>query len=389
MLIDSSCTIPLVYLNKEDCLGDTVGKFNYNALALDTTMCNLSSMIKNTVHVISSLDLLINDYQEYYEYVNTNLLHDFKKASTTVNLLSSYWGHYEFSTQMPINAISLSSNDLNIIAITLSSINLQTIDSLVTTTLKPLAESYLNTDYAPSLYSNNAVVNLTFFIYNITPVIKKNPTDADALIKSKFFPVAVYSFNNRRIEAQYTRDNIYLTTGVILRFIVENNRWTYIGYYLNDEINTAEPNYNNQVIQQFPNKNYITAKESKTILGSCDTIELNTWYSTQQYIYANSMYAGTSNKLGKISLTLRTPSNESVTFSYKANGYNANTNTGGTDVYLEFNGDIINAYEQYPVPKTLVQSWINPYSLVKGVNFKFTHDSKGVSFTACASKNLI
>jgi hypothetical protein len=389
MLIDSTCSIPLVYLDENDCIGDTAGKYNYNALALDTTLCNLSGLVVNTIDVVSALRVLVNEYEFYSGTITTQLYNEFKKATTTVNLLSSYWGHFEFSAQMPINGVSLSANDTSIIAVTLSSVNFQNINSLVNTTLKPLAESYLNTDYPPSKYSNNVVVNLTFFVYNLVPVIKSNPNDPDPLIKSKLFPVAAFNYTNRRIEADYKRDNVYLTTGVILRFIIENNKWNYIGFFINDDINTAEPNYNNQVIRQEFVENRITASESKTILGPCNPINANVWYSTENYIYSNALYSGTSSKLGKITITLRTPSNEIKSFSYKANGYNANTNTGGTDVYLEFNGDIINAYEQFPIKKTLVQSWINPFANIRGVNFKYTFDNKGVSFTACGSNSLI
>lgn len=388
MILDSTCVVPLVTIDQEDCVGDTVGKYNYNALALDTTICNLSSYIYES-KAFDNLPYLIETYANFYDIINSSLYNEFKKASTTVNLLSSYWGHYEFSIQMPINAVSLSSNDINILALKLSTVNLQSIENLVQSNLKTLTETHLNIEYPPSSYIDFTIVNVTFFVYNLVPVIKDPKTNIDPLIKTKIYPIASYNYNNRLIEGTYRRDNVYVSTGIVLRFIVENKKWIYIGYYLNDKINTASPNYNNQVIQQLPEEKRITASESKNVLGSCEPIKENTWYSLEKYVYANSLYSGTSTKLGAITITLRTPTGNIEYFSYKASGYNPNTNTGGSDLFIEINGNVINVYEQYPIKKTLVKSWINPFSEVRGVNFKFTKDNKGVSFSACASTNII
>jgi hypothetical protein len=232
------------------------------------------------------------------------------------------------------------------------------------------------------------VVNVSFYLYNLIPVINTN-VPQDPLIKTEYSPVATFNYNNRVINANYHRDNVYVTTGVVLRYFVEDEKWNYMGYYLNDEIKTASANYNAQVIRLLPEVEVNTASKNKTILGPCDPIEKNTWYNLNEIIYANAVYTGTSSKLGTIRISLRTPDNQIETFSYKARGYNPTTNTGGTDVILEINGDVINAYEQYPIPKTLVQSWINPFKQIDGVNFKYNPDTSGITFTACASKSLI
>jgi len=387
MLIDSSCVLPLVPFNQEDCIGDTVGKFNYNSLALETASCNLSSYLYGT-ETFTNLPFLLSSFEGLYDLINSNLYNKFKIASTTVNLLSSYWGHYEFSAQMPINGVSVSQNDLNLVTFKLSTVNLQSVDNLVNTNLKPIAESYLNSEYSATNYLNYSVVNLTFFVYNLIPVIRDIATNIDPLVRSRINPTN-YNYTTRTIDANYYRDNVYISTGIVLRFISENGKWLYIGYVVNNDINTASPNYNNQVILQLPEEKTITASESKNILGECEPIKENTWYSLQKYVYANSLYSGTSNKLGSITITLRTPSNAFESFTYRANGYNANTGTGGTDVFMEINGNVINVFEQYPIKKTLTKSWINPFSEVTGVNFKYTIDKNGVAFSACASTAII
>jgi hypothetical protein len=395
MLLDNSCVIPLLQINKEDCVGDSVGKHNYNLMALDTTICNLSSLLyedksnySSLNSTLTGLELMINAYSQYYDLINENLYNEFKKATTVVNLLSSYWGNYEFSVQVPINSISLSANDLPLFAMSLSSINLENINNVVEKFLKNLTKSYLDINYSPKNYSNFTVVNASFFLYNLIPVINNNNT-TDPLIKIKYLPQNNFSFNQRLVTVTYNRDNVHFTSGVVLRFIVDNGNWKFIGYYLDDSINTAEPNYNNQVIRQLPEEDTITADESKTIYGPCEPINVNTWYVNAQSSYANALYTGTSNNLGSITLMMKTKNNQIEKITHKASGYNPNTKTGGTDVFLELNGNVINAYEQNPIKKTLVKSWINPFFETIGTVFKFTVDGKGISFSACSSSSFI
>jgi hypothetical protein len=390
----SNCVIPPLNIDPQDCVGDSLGKFNYNALALDTTFCNLSSLLyTNDINSQKVSNEMVSIMENYFFNIIPNITeknkNDFLQATTTVNLLSSFWGQYEFSIQMPINSISLSANDVNILSIKLSSINnKQDVESLANNNLKPITEIHLNNTYKPVDYPEYTIVNVSFFLYNLVPIINQS-SSIDPLIKFQYTPVNTFNYNNRLIYATYTRDNVYITTGIVLRFYVKDQKWNYMGYYLNDDNTTAQPNYNTLAIKQNPNVGLTSASETTNILGPCKTIKANTWYSIDEYIYANSLYTGTSTKLGSITLTLRTTDNKVSTFTYKANGYNPITNTGGTDVYMEIDNNIINAYEQNPIPKTLVQSWINPYREKNGVNFKYTAGNNGVSFTLCAATSII
>jgi hypothetical protein len=392
-----NCTIPIVEVDMQDCVGDTVGKINYNSLALDTTVCNLSSLFYtndvNVIDAVNNIFYLLSSYSEFnlFETYNTEYKNNIKIAATTVNLLSSFWGSYQFSVQMPINAISLSANDIAVISPKLSSTdNPVDVYNLVNNRLKILSQSYLNNNYRVEKYPTGTIINVCFFLYNITPAIKDpNSNNLDPLVKVKYTPTASFNQNLRTISAKYNRDTVFISTGVVLRFIANNEKWNYIGYYLNDKTSTAEPNHNNIAIYPENLDTQKLASESTTNLGSCNTIKENKWYSLKEYVYGNALYAGTQEKLGKITLTIRTPDNRTSSFSYKANGYSPTTNTGGTDVYLEVNNNIINAYEEYPITKTLVKSWVNPYVDVEGTNFKFRFDRNGVSYNVCGSKSLI
>jgi hypothetical protein len=77
---------------REDCVGDSSGKHNYNLLSLDTNICNISSQY---FIVPNNINLIFNDFianVEGFTQAN-NLFLDpkrFNLVSASVNLLSSY-----------------------------------------------------------------------------------------------------------------------------------------------------------------------------------------------------------------------------------------------------------------------------------------------------------
>lgn len=384
------CDIPLIYINEKECLGDVVGKINYNYVVTETNYCNLSSLVKKYD------DAGFADFYQNYLFFNNqanemtdNFRNEVLIAATTVSLLSSYWGHYEFSIQIPLNAVSLTPNDRNILAPVLSEpVEKEKVEILVDKSLKNIAEFHLNTNYPIQNYFEGTVVNVSFFLYNQVPVIKDPNTNIDPLVKIQYEDNSNFSYNKRTMTVAYSRSNIYFTTGVILRFILLDRKWVYLGYILNEDISNAQPDYNFQVIQETP-VNELTQKfdnNQNLLLSDCEKIQQNTWYSLREYVFASALYAGTSSRRGTITLTLKTLTNDIKTFQHRANGYNPNTNTGGTDVSIEIYNDIINIYEQYPISKTLVNSFVNPFKDSEGVNYKFNFDNGGVEYTLCASK---
>lgn len=394
-----NCNTPTLLIDPSECIGDSLGKINYNTINLDASISNLSAALidNNFYNVLSAFVKSTNSvngdlttgYVALTNIVTENYVNQFKIAATTVNILSSYWGNYEFSISMPINAISLTQNDVSLLVPVLSSPNFNSINSLVDASLKINAEVELNTNYSPLNYPENTVVNVSFFIYNIFPLVN-NTGEPDPLISARYFPTNTFSFNQREIDVQYNRDSVYLSTGVILRYYASDSKWNYIGFLYDENNATAIPNQTVQAIFQKAqeNKNTISVNNNQQYIQNCETINVNTWYPTEQYVYSNGVYTGASTKLGTLTLTFRTPDNQTSVFKYTASGYDANSNNGGSDVYLEYSGNVINAYLQYPGPKTLVQTWPYPYLGKKGVNFRYTIDNKGVAFSACASKSL-
>ena len=138
-----SCTIPILNINIEDCVGDSLGKHNYNALTLDTSICNLSGLLINATTAINELSSIMPKYDVLKKSYNESKITGILKCSTAVNLLSSFWSKYEFSVLYPLNAISLPTENLTILTPILSAVNLKNVNNLAVGTLRNFANSYL------------------------------------------------------------------------------------------------------------------------------------------------------------------------------------------------------------------------------------------------------
>lgn len=386
----TTCTIPVLQINPNECIGDSVGKHNYNFIALDTSICNLNSNIYgNDGTLLQTLTSTLKNLSEIYPPIISDITEkrteEFLIAATTVSLLSSYWGNYEFSISLPINAISLSQNDAPLLCPILSTVSFTNLNETVNSSIRQICLDELNQNYAAYEYNDNTIVNVSVLFYNLLPTLSQGTSDP--LIQKAYLDNSppVFSFNNRFIHLSFSRDNAYVTTGLILRFTTFNGQWEYMGYIHDGSSSTATPNKNIQSIYQTINAAVTANSAEVKFINTCQPIIPDNWYSTDIYVYANSYYTGTPSRLGTITLTLRTPTNETSVFSYTAPGYDPATDTGGNDVYLEYDGPKINAYVEYPTQKTLVQSWDNPYYQQAGINFKFSSDGNGVSFNLCAS----
>lgn len=92
-------------INVSDCVGDSLGKHNYNFLSLDQNICNLSSKFFNITDnyytVFSDLCANIekfNKFADVFEYP-----FDINKTTTATKYMSSYWHKTEINFTFPIN----------------------------------------------------------------------------------------------------------------------------------------------------------------------------------------------------------------------------------------------------------------------------------------------
>jgi hypothetical protein len=224
----SDCTIPTLIINNTDAVGDSAGKHNYNALVLDTNICNLSSQLfleTNNVNMIfQSLTSYINVFTQVASSYNEDRVYKMSEAATTVRILSSYWNKQEFSVQYPINGALLDIND-TINAPALSTVNLVNLNKSVNTRLKPLANLYINSNFPATSFIDGTIINVNFFLYNISP----DPANPNHLITFNATP-NTFGYRVRKMNVTFFRDNVYLTKGINLRYYKQDNIWNYIGY---------------------------------------------------------------------------------------------------------------------------------------------------------------
>ena len=199
---------------REECVGDSVGKHNYNLMSLDSSVCNLSSRyftIPNNYYQVfsdfaSNYPLFMQMYNLFSDPTRYNM------ATATVNLLSSFWAKHEFSVHYPLN-ISL----LNNLAITCPTVN-QVDSSLIS-----LAKSYLKTNYPASTYNRDTYVNVIFFLYNVP----SNPSNPNDLITGNFSPEI--SYNVRNMYVSFFKTDVHLRNGKIFKFSNDGlGNWNYL-----------------------------------------------------------------------------------------------------------------------------------------------------------------
>jgi hypothetical protein len=373
------CTIPTLNINVDDCVGDSLGKHNYNVLTLDTNVCNLSSLLFNNPDNLSSFFVtfssVINNILSISDYAE-NKVNEILVSTTTVNLLSSYWQKNEFSVQYPINGSKLyGRNFLDAPSITAD--NLDQINDFIDKKLKILALRYLNKEFPAKNFTDNTVVNVIFFLYNVNP----NPANIDNLTQSSIVPKN-FNYKQRLIKAQYVRDSIYLRTSVTLKFIGTNvnNLWTYFDSIIGD-------------YGLATNTTTSTIKPAVVVAGKCFPIKFNTWYNVDDYFSAIAYSHGRNHKRKALrkfgTLTVSFSSRTGIQkFSHKA-GQN-----GGCDTYLSWDQNNVIASEKNPIDNSITNIWTRPFIDVPAgeipfVKFKFTRDNRALTYYACASDKVV
>jgi hypothetical protein len=222
---------------KDECVGDSSGKHNYNLLSLDTEVCNISSTLFNMEDNYFSVfqDLSTNsDYfnKGYNDFFNPNR---FNIMTSTVNLLSSYWKVNEFSVVYPLNISEIirSNPDAN------SSYNDDTAVYNTTTmipddTLNSLATIYLNKYYNPSKYNVGDKINVVFFLYNAA----KKPNDSsDSLTHTSY--TTEFNYLTRHMFGEFTKTDIHFQQGKIFKFVkVIDGYWNFVNKEIGNTYDT-------------------------------------------------------------------------------------------------------------------------------------------------------
>ena len=256
-------------INQTDCVGDSVGKHNYNIMAIDTTICNLSSTIfndvvniLNTFNNISANSSLFNQFSNNF---TTQVIQNYNIINTTVNYLSSYWDISRITPQFKYNLYTV---DLSANTSSLNTTQNAFVSSTKFSVLKNNAQLYLNSYHPISSYNINSQANVTMFIHNninindsnnnplgikqynyitlnnkITPVstpnmgyIKIDDYNANATgwqwdsVHRNFNIKGNYGTGIKSLLVDYHKDDIHLFKSFIFQFKNINNTWTYTNF---------------------------------------------------------------------------------------------------------------------------------------------------------------
>ena len=157
-------------IQKNECVGDSVAKHNYNVLSIDAKVCNLSSSF---FYITDNYKKNFDDYVEYIpqltaaygEYNNTSI-YRYKLADATVKTMSPYWNKHEFTVQLNTN-ISLDFNSNQIGNYLISDFN----------SLSSSCFGYLNYNYPASSFMIPTTAHVVgFFFSSIQPNISSHVT---------------------------------------------------------------------------------------------------------------------------------------------------------------------------------------------------------------------
>jgi hypothetical protein len=193
----------------EDCIGNDAGKHNYNALSLETKICNLSSEFFSSG---GGFQQALNTFLSKVDsLVNFGDLTRYNSASTAVKTLSSYWAKHEFSVLYPVNISYHGSDPI------LNPTQTYSLQALVS-----LARGYLLSNFPPANYATGTRVHVNMFLYTQA----SNPKDPNNLVFQKVSNE--YSFLVREMSVELSRKDVHFKTGTILTFLQTDSNWLHI-----------------------------------------------------------------------------------------------------------------------------------------------------------------
>lgn len=249
-------------INRQECVGDSIGKHNYNSMSLDTAICNLSSlMFTNTDNLLTWFnDISTNSValkNNANDFSNKTIIR-YNVTHTTINVLSSYWNTSEFTVQFEHN---LYTADGNLNGPSSNPINAYT-TSTPLTALISVTQKYLNNNFPVSAFNTNTRANVIVFLYNTlnvnslsnkTYAILNNKETQISNPKLALQKLDDYNKNNRgyflsnntlqinnsygrrSIKVDFFKENVNINNVCTVRFIKSNNIWKTTEVILNDK----------------------------------------------------------------------------------------------------------------------------------------------------------
>ena len=215
-----------------ECVGDSLGKHNFNFLALDSLVCNLSSLFFSTSRGNTPILLTLRDLSANQKSFNDNLTQmtspfRFDRTYTGLNLLSSYWERHETTIEYP--------NDRTSGNYFIYNTNETFMPYMTATCLR-----HINLNYPASSYKINATFNVVVPVYsNLGENIisyKYTSLSGESISTTTVPSFSIVKdigveYDYRQIDAYYSKNDNNFWTNVIVTFQNKNRReWAYAGY---------------------------------------------------------------------------------------------------------------------------------------------------------------
>lgn len=381
---------------KQECVGDSLGKHNFNILSLDSGVCNLSSKILRTTNNNIPLIQTFRDLSANIDIYNNNLpqmLNPFRFTRTFagLNLLSAYWIRQEITVEYEFNRSPVNNQPLDIF---IDSTNTRTFFSEITSS----AYQYITLNYPVSNFLNSAIMNVVMPLYANDGQLFKTYSYANSageIIVSTELPVYENIPSSKSLEeyrfvqGYFEKEDDNFAGTPVIRFLKRNNIWSFVNIVCAACLPTEQLSViTSSLVDQ---SGLITVQRNTNNLiadSPCSPISFDYVYKKNIYSYATATVIGKApDRIGTLSLYFYNPAIPSSEFIPYAS-ITPNVNQGFHSATLEWRGGSVNAYEVSDTETRLVNTWSVPYGSDSSIGFGFKKDDNGISYSACASKFL-
>lgn len=383
-------------ISKQECVGDSLGKHNFNILSLDSGVCNLSSKITTTTNNNIPLIETFRDLSANINIFNNNLplmLNPFRFTRTFagLNLLSAYWIRQEITVEYEFNRSSINDQPIDIF---IDSTDTNTFFSEITSS----AYDYITLNYPVSNFLNLAIMNVVMPLYANDGQLFKTysyaNSDGETVVTSELpiyenIPSSKPLEEYRFVQGYFEKEDDNFAGTPVIRFLKTNNAWSFVNIVCAACLPTEQLSViTSSLVDQ---SGIITVQREGANLrdiGPCSPISFNYIYKKNIYSYATATVIGQApDKIGTLSLYFYNPaipSSETIPYA----SITPNLNQGFHSATIEWRGNSVNAYEISDTQTRLINSWPIPYGSDPSIGFAFTKDDNGISYTACAAKFL-
>ena len=198
-----------------DCVGDSLGKINYNFLSLDTTICNISSNFfdipKNYYSLFSDLQNNIVNFNNFADVFENPI--KFNLATTATKYLSAFWQKNEFTFTFPVNLIESGTTSKSFLD-----------ENYPDEVLIILGLNRMRKFYPSKNFQTNTIANVIFLIHS-------NSTGQDTVVLDK----EVETLQNHIYDITARKNDVYIKKIKIAKFGIDptTKSWTFLNFMIN------------------------------------------------------------------------------------------------------------------------------------------------------------